>query len=312
MDTMVTESSISYLRSVFGGKVKTDVSLARYTAARVGGFARAMVVVDSADDLAFAADELWASDTPFVIFGGGSNVLASDAGIKQVVLLNRAREIRFEESPQSASVWAGSGANFGSVARRAAARGLSGLEWAAGIPGTIGGAVFGNAGAHGDDVAGCLQMADILHRDNRREQWDSSDLQFSYRSSLLKRDKLDAIVLSAKFNLYPATPDSVQQKMDEFSEFRHRTQPPGASMGSMFKNPPDDYAGRLIEQAGLKGTRIGDAQISDLHANFFINLGDATARDIYNLIELAQRTVKTKFGVMLELEIELVGDWSHV
>lgn len=312
MDTMVTESSISYLRSVFGGKVKTDVSLARYTAARVGGFARAMVVVDSADDLAFAADELWASDTPFVIFGGGSNVLTSDAGIKQVVLLNRAREIRFEESPQSASVWAGSGANFGSVARRAAARGLSGLEWAAGIPGTIGGAVFGNAGAHGDDVAGCLQMADILHRDNRREQWDSSDLQFSYRSSLLKRDKLDAIVLSAKFNLYPATPDSVQQKMDEFSEFRHRTQPPGASMGSMFKNPPDDYAGRLIEQAGLKGTRIGDAQISDLHANFFINLGDATARDIYNLIELAQRTVKTKFGVMLELEIELVGDWSHV
>ncbi len=309
---MVAETSIPYLRSVFGGKLKTDVSLARYTASRVGGLARAMVVVDSVDDLAIAADELWASDTPFVVLGGGSNILVSDAGVLEVVVLNRARDIQFSEDMQSPSVWAGSGANFGSIARRAASHGLSGLEWAAGIPGTIGGAVFGNAGAHGDDVAGCLQMADILHRDGRRLQYSAPELQFSYRSSLLKREKIDAIVLSASFGLASASPQSVQQKMDEFTEFRRRTQPPGASMGSMFKNPPDDFAGRLIEQAGLKGTQVGDAQISDLHANFFINRGNATADDILYLIELAQRTVKTKFGVILDLEIELVGDWSNV
>lgn len=309
LNMMVAEVSIPYLRSVFGGKLKTDVSLARYTAARVGGLARAMVVVDSVDDLVFATEELWASNTPFMILGGGSNILVSDSGVSDVVLLNRAREIQFSESAQHLTVWAGSGANFGSVARRAASRGLSGLEWAAGIPGTIGGAVFGNAGAHGNDVAGCLQMADILHREGHREQYTVSDLCFSYRSSLLKREKLEAVVLSAKFNLSAANPENVQKTMDEYGEFRHRTQPPGASMGSMFKNPPDDFAGRLIEQAGLKGTQVGDAQISDLHANFFINRGNATARDIFNLIELVQRTVKTKFGVALELEIELVGDW---
>lgn len=306
---MTIEASFPFLRSVFGGKLKTDVPLARYTAARVGGPARAMVAVEKVEDLAFASQELWAADVPFIVLGGGSNVLVSDAGISCVVLLNRAREIRFDEGNQPASIWAGSGANFGSVARRATSRGLSGLEWAAGIPGTVGGAVFGNAGAHGDDVAGCLLMADILHRDGRRQEYSPDDLQFAYRSSLFKREKRDAVILSAQFRLNPATPERVQQKVDEYNEFRHRTQPPGASMGSMFKNPPGDYAGRLIEQVGLKGSQVGEAEISDLHANFFINHGDATASDVYELINLARDTVKRKFGVKLDLEIELIGDW---
>jgi UDP-N-acetylmuramate dehydrogenase len=309
MPVMTAEVSIPYLRSVFGDKLKTDVPLARYTAARVGGPARAMVVVESVEDLVFFSQQLWAAQVPFIILGGGSNVLVSETGVRDVVLLNRAREIRFVENQAQPTVWAGSGANFGSLARRAAAQGLSGLEWAAGIPGTVGGAVFGNAGAHGDDVAGCLLVADILHQNGRREERAAAELKFTYRSSSLKAEKLDAIVLAAQFKLMASKPEIVQQTMDEFTVFRRRTQPPGASMGSMFKNPPGDFSGRLIEQAGLKGTQVGDAEISDLHANFFLNHGDATASEIFELIELASDTVKRKFGIKLELEIELLGEW---
>ncbi|MBL7162591.1 MAG: UDP-N-acetylmuramate dehydrogenase [Anaerolineales bacterium] len=305
-----TTLPLDRLRSVFGGNMQTEVSLARYTAARVGGTADVLVVVNSVDELAQTARELRTLEVPFLILGGGSNMLVSDTGVREVVILNRAREISFDDESTPPTVWAGSGANFGNVARRAASRGLSGLEWAAGIPGTVGGAVFGNAGAHGDDVAGCLRMAEILHQDGCKEQWSAEEMGYAYRSSRLKREKMAATVLSASFALEYSTPEEVQRQMDEFAAFRHRTQPPGASMGSMFKNPPEDYAGRLIEEAGLKGTRVGDAEISQLHANFFINHGEATAEDIFSLIEMARQTVAEKFDVALELEIELIGDWK--
>ncbi|MEN8173912.1 MAG: UDP-N-acetylmuramate dehydrogenase, partial [Chloroflexota bacterium] len=209
------------------------------------------------------------------------------------------------------TIWAESGANFGKVARQAASRGLAGLAWACGIPGTVGGAVFGNAGAHGEDVAGHLVMAEILHQSGQRTLWSADDLRYKYRSSRLKQDLIPAIILAARFRLEPDTVEHIQQKMEQYTEFRHRTQPPGASMGSMFKNPPEDYAGRLIEAAGLKGTRIGDAEISPLHANFFINHGEATAKDIYTLLKLTQETVAEKFDLNLEPEIELLGDWER-
>jgi len=305
-----TTLPLDRLRSVFGENMQTEVSLARYTAARVGGTADVLVVVNSVDELAQAVRELWTLEVPFLILGGGSNMLVSDTGVREVVILNRAREISFDDESTPPTVWAGSGANFGNVARRAASRGLSGLEWAAGIPGTVGGAVFGNAGAHGDDVAGCLRMAEILHQDGCKGQWSADEMGYAYRSSCLKREKMAATVLSASFALEYSTPEEVQRQMDEFAAFRHRTQPPGASMGSMFKNPPEDYAGRLIEEAGLKGTRVGDAEISRLHANFFVNHGEATAEDIFNLIEMARKTMAEKFDVALELEIELIGDWK--
>jgi len=297
------------LHSVFGETMQTDVSLARHTAARVGGPADAVVTVNSVDELAWAATELRALEVPFLILGGGSNVLISDAGVRGVVVLNRARQISFDDEGAPPTVWAASGANLGKVARRAASRGLSGLEWAAGIPGTVGGAVFGNAGAHGGDVAGCLIMAEILHQDGKWSQWSAEEMGFAYRSSRLKREPITATILSARFALAHRPSDEIQKKMDAYAAFRRRTQPPGASMGSMFENPPGDFAGRLIEEAGLKGTRVGDAEISPMHANFFINHGDATAEDIFALIELARKTVAEKFGVELELEIELVGEW---
>ncbi len=312
----------SLLRQTFGERLQQDVTLERYTSARVGGKADALLVANTANDLADLVQRLCQLNVPFHVLGGGSNVLISDKGIRNLVVLNRARQVRFREQADPPTVWAESGTNFGALARRAAARGLSGLEWAAGIPGTIGGAVVGNAGAHGDDMSGCLVMAEILHRQEAglqsdptsgrkcgRSEWPVEKFEFAYRSSLLKRQAGQAVVLAAVLRLEHSTPEAVQAKIDAFTEYRHRTQPPGASMGSMFKNPPGDYAGRLIDAAGLKGHRIGNVEISSLHGNFFVNLGQATAADIYALIDLARRTVAEKFGVQLELEIELLGEW---
>ena len=307
------------LRAVFGNRMRLHVPLARFTASRVGGPADVLLEVNSADELAQAAIILWDQDIPFVIIGGGSNVLVSDLGIREVVIINRARKVRFDESSQVPTVWAESGANFGVIARQAATRGLSGLEWAAGIPGTLGGAVVGNAGAHGGEVAGNLVVAEILQQRTlmqddvpQRQEWPAERFKFAYRSSVLKQSSRPTVILAALIRLEHASREDVQAKIAQFVDYRHRTQPPGASMGSMFKNPKGDYAGRLIEAAGLKGTRIGDAQISNTHANFFINQGQASASDIFALIQLAKRSVFEKFDIALDPEIELIGDWSEV
>ena len=236
-------------------------------------------------------------------------MLISDRGVRGVVILNRARRVEFDlEVP---SVSADSGSNFGAIARQAGQKGFSGMEWAAGIPGTVGGAVVGNAGAHGGDTAGSLILAEVLQHTNGRQSWTVDDLVYDYRTSILKNRSVLAVVLSATFRLMPGDPDEIKKEMDELVAFRRRTQPPGASMGSMFKNPTGDYAGRLIEAAGLKGFRAGDAQISDVHANFFINHGNASGADVYALIAKARQTVEERFGVKLALEIELVGEWDE-
>jgi UDP-N-acetylmuramate dehydrogenase len=143
----------------------------------------------------------------------------------------------------------------------------------------------------------------------RRENWEVERFQYEYRNSVLKGQPDMAVVLAARLRLSHSTPETVKERTDELAEIRRGAQPPGASMGSMFKNPPGDYAGRLIEAAGLKGTRVGGAEISWKHANFLVNLGGASASDIYRLIQKAQQVVEMKFGVHLELEIILIGDW---
>jgi len=185
---------------------------------------------------------------------------------------------------------------------------LAGLEWAAAVPGTIGGAVYGNAGAFGGDMAGNLIHAELL-TEHGRETWPVEKMEYGYRTSVLKRQTLKYVVLWADLRLEHSQKEIVSVKISEFSERRKATQPPGASMGSMFKNPPNDFAGRLIEAAGLKGTRIGTAEISPVHANFFINHGQTKAEDVRALVNLAQKTVAEKCGVNLELEIELIGEW---
>jgi len=297
------------LRAAFGKRLRPGVSIARYTSARIGGSSDALVDVHSAEELAEAAQTLWKLDLPFIVLGGGSNMLVSDAGVREVVLLNQSSRVKFGDESQP-TVWAESGASLGAIARQAARKGLGGLEWAAGIPGTLGGALVGNAGAHGGDLSMVLDLADILHREKGKLQWSAADLAFKYRESWLKRYPGQAVVLSAQLALSPKAEREIRAQMDTFLAYRRLTQPPGASMGSMFKNPSGDSAGRLIEAAGLKGKRIGNAQISPLHGNFFLNSGEARAVDVYALIQEARRAVQAQFGIELELEIELVGEWQ--
>ena len=298
---------IDVLYAKLGDKVKENVLLAPYTSARIGGPADIFVTADNVAELARIAKLLWKQEMPFTILGGGSNVLVSDRGIRGVVVMNRAKAVRFHSGDQP-SVTVESGVVFSNLAHRCASKSFSGLEWAATVPGTIGGAVYGNAGAFGGDMAGNLMWAELL-TDTSREKYSPEQMNYEYRTSVLKRGGVKAIVLSAELSLKNSTKEEATVKIQQFSAHRKATQPPGASMGSMFKNPNGDYAGKLIEACGLKGTRIGNAEISPLHGNFFINHANTRAEDIRALVQLVQKTVKEKQGVELELEIEFVGDW---
>ena len=307
MITMPTTFPLPALRAAFGDRLQENISLAPYTSARIGGSADALITVTSADEVAETVSRLWELDVQYMLLGGGSNVLVSDKGVRGVVVLNRAKDVRFDKGDKP-KVRAEAGVVIANLARRAASHGLAGLEWAATVPGTVGGAVYGNAGAFGGDMAGSLIQAELL-TDKGREIWPVEKMEYDYRTSVLKRKTLKAVVLWAELRLEHSTKEVVSVKISEFSERRKATQPPGASMGSMFKNPPGDFAGRLIEAAGLKGRRVGTAEISPVHANFFINHGQTKAEDVRALVNLAQKTVAEKFGVNLELEIELIGEW---
>jgi UDP-N-acetylmuramate--L-alanine ligase/UDP-N-acetylenolpyruvoylglucosamine reductase len=308
----------------FENQLQEEVPLGRLNTAKVGGLADALVEVQSAEELATAADWLWQEEIPFFVLGAGSNILFSDLGCRDLVVFNRAKKFEIRPgtngSKDTAVLWAESGCSIGAMARQAAQLGWTGLEWAATVPGTVGGAVVGNAGAFGGDTSGSLRMVEILQRveaDNPaqfravRKSLRPEEMGFGYRSSLLRRNPGQAVVLSAEFALRRCDPSEAVARIGQFLARRRETQPSGSSLGSMFKNPQGDYAGRLIEAAGLKGHRMGNAEISRQHANFFINLGDAKAEDIRALLELARKMVREKFGVDLEPEIILAGDWPE-
>ncbi len=312
---VIAESQRNTLESFFGSKLKMDEMMGQYSAMKVGGPADYLTITSDVKELEESIRFLWEQEIPFILLGSGSNTLISDAGIREVVVINKAKEVKFlENDPETPRLWAESGASFGKLSRRTASKGWTGLEWSAGIPGTVGGAVVNNAGAFGSNVAENLEVAEILHlgRDKiQRSEWSVDQLAYDYRTSVIKTGISPAVVLSATFRLRQSTPEKVKAQLSAISEKRQGSQPQGASLGSMFKNPPGDYAGRLIEEAGLKGSRVGNAEISLVHGNFFLNQGNATADDIAALIERVRKTVKEKFGVKLELEIQLIGDWEQ-
>jgi UDP-N-acetylmuramate dehydrogenase len=294
------------LREVVGDLLRLNEPMSRHTVARLGGPADALVIVDSVDLLTSVAQFAWAHGWVMRILGGGANVLVGDGGFRGLVVVNHARQVHYYDG---GLIVAESGAVLTHLARETTERGLSGFEWAINVPGTLGGAIVNNAGAHGTNIAATLVSAEVLFPDRPVEAWPVERLNYAYRESALKRSESPFAVLSGQLRLSPGHEvDILRARSEEFNAYRKRTQPPGASLGSIFKNPPGDFAGRLIEAAGLKGTRIGDVVISPIHANFYINLGGGTASDYLKLIRLAQQAVHTKFEVDLELEIELIGE----
>lgn len=293
--------------------IQSEASMAPFTSFRIGGPAEALLTVQHAEHLIAALSVLWRWQTPFLLLGGGSNVLISDAGVSGLVILNQCRQIDWPETGDPAPcVRAESGAALAGLARSAIKRGLGGLAWAVSIPGAVGGAVVGNAGAHDGCLADNLISASLWENGCVQEV-EAADLGFAYRRSRLKpfvtRPGLGSVVLAATLQLWP-DPDGIDTaRAESFIEHRRRTQPVDKSAGSIFKNPEGDYAGRLIEAAGLKGYTVGGACVSNLHGNFIVNRGDASAVDVVHLMNHIRHTVRDRFGILLEPEIQLIGDW---
>lgn len=299
------------LPTILRNRALAGEPLAKYTAARLGGAADWLYVArESPHDLQAVVAAAWSADLPVRVLGGGANVLIADSGVRGLVVINKTDSVTW--LPPDNRVRVASGVNLKKLAHQCQARGLSGFEWAVSVPGTIGGAVINNAGAHGGDMAANVVSVDLLDAEAGLHTLSIDDLGYDYRHSQLKaRADRRFLVVSAVLQFTPDDPETIRGRMDGFIAQRKRTQPPGASLGSIFKNPPGDYAGRLIDAAGLKGHQIGGAQVSALHANFFINTGGATAADYYALIGSVQAEVARQTGVTLELEIEIVGEFTN-
>jgi UDP-N-acetylmuramate dehydrogenase len=299
--------------------------LSRHTTFRIGGPAdlyAAAVTVEQLEALGALAAEY---GLPLTVLGGGSNVLVSDGGIRGLVVVNQTRGQGF--GPAYEPAWlpeplpagrlaAESGVAAAGLARSAIRAGYAGLEWAVSVPGTIGGAVIGNAGAHGVDVAMNLAWALVSYGRRGRRLLSRDDLRYAYRTSVLKEALHEggadaALVLAAAFDLAPGDPQELAERADGYLQRRRASQPVEPSAGSIFRNPPGAYAGQLIEAAGLKGHVTGGAQISPRHANFIVNRGGARAADVVAVINLARKTVFDATGLRLTPEILFIGQWDE-
>ncbi|SFG46047.1 UDP-N-acetylmuramate dehydrogenase [Planifilum fulgidum] len=286
--------------------VRTDEPLSQHTTWRVGGPADLFIYPRSKDELERAMQIVRRHGLPWRVIGRGSNLLVRDGGIRGAVF--KIGEGLDGLSIDGTRVVAGGGCSLIKLSRQTARQGLTGLEFAEGIPGTVGGAVCMNAGAHGSETSRVLTSAEVLLDSGERVVLSKEELGFRYRTSVLQ-GKVKGIVTEATFQLAHGDPQKIAAEMARYRDRRKQTQPlqyPCA--GSVFRNPPGDHAGRLIEASGLKGYRVGDAEVSTQHANFIINRGQATATDVLALIDHIVRTVEERFGVRLKTEVQVVGE----
>jgi UDP-N-acetylmuramate dehydrogenase len=288
--------------SGFRGRLRSECDLAPYTTWRIGGPAELLATPSDRADLLLAAGWASRSGVEWRILGNGSNLLVRGEGVRGLVL--RVRKVLEEVRVAGPRIHAGAGASFPAVARRAASLGLAGIEFGAGIPGTIGGAVVMNAGWHEFEIANVVESVEYLEAEGTTRCYARDDCAFAYRKSLFRGRP--GAVLQATLNLAPGDPAEIESRLEGFAASRKENQPTEIpSCGSVFLKPHGDFAGRLIEQAGLKGLRIGDVQVSPKHANFFVNLGQGTAEDVLDLVERVEREVEARFDVKLTREFEL-------
>ena len=294
-----------------GVKTSRDEPLARFTTMRVGGHADLFAVAHNAFELRGLVKFARSRGVPHVVLGRGSNVVIADTGIRGLVIQNRAEGAEIREEHLIAE----SGVPMARAATETQREGLSGLEFGLAIPGTVGGAIWANAGAHESDVASVLESVLLLTADGAEVRRSRDDLEFGYRTSRFKRADAAGsgeLIVSATFLLRPASADEIKARLEEIKRWRQAHQPLGIpSAGSFFRNPPEGpSAGALIDQAGLKGTRVGGASVSAKHANFLVNDGHGTAADVRRLGDLVGAEVERRFGVRLLHEVAFLGDWA--
>jgi UDP-N-acetylmuramate dehydrogenase len=294
---------VSTLQRLFPS-AKFDEPLKRYTAWKIGGPADALLEPRDAGELVEAVDRAREHGVPVTVLGGGTNVLVRDGGIRGLTF--RLAKALTGVEVDDRSVVAEAGVLYPVLANATAGRGLAGLEFATGIPGTVGGAVYMNAGAYGAETKDVLMWADVF-RDGEVLRMGNSDLELSYRHSTL-HEHPDWVVLRAGYTLEPGDPAELKARIKEFRAQRMNGSPNRPSCGSTFKRPEGDFPGRVIEAAGLKGTKVGNIEVSPVHANYLVNLGGGTAEEALELIELVKEKVRERLGIELEEEVRVVGE----
>jgi UDP-N-acetylmuramate dehydrogenase len=299
----------SDLAAIAGARLRHDEPLARYTSMKIGGPADYFIEVDTGTALAEVLIALRRHQLPVWLLGNGSNVLISDLGVRGAVihLAGEFKKIEWREGGENIEVEVGAAYAVTQLVRQAARKGYAGLEFAEGIPGTVGGALVMNAGAYGSEIEKVVERVDAIGADGQPVVFARAQLTFSYRDSHLPPG---TVVTRVLLRLRREEAVKLNAKLRELVGKRKSSQPSGfPNSGSMFRNPPGDFAGRLIEAAGLKGHRVGQARIAERHANFIVNLGGAKAADVRQLMEAAQREVRRRFNINLVPEVKFVGEW---
>ncbi len=286
--------------------IRFHCPMSQYTTFRVGGRVDAIYFTQELSHLKRMVSYLSGEGIPYLVVGGGSNLLVKDGGLQGVVIILQGELATIEQNEKNHRIIvAGGGLSIGKALSYCKVKGLSGLEFLAGIPGTMGGAVAMNAGAFGKEMGSMVQDIEMITRQGDLVVMDKSQINFSYRTASIPGG---AVIVKAGFELSKEDPDTIAERIADYMSRRRAKQPlEYPSGGSIFKNPPNDYAGRLIENAGLKGKRIGKASISPKHANFIVNTGGARAEDILALMDLAREKVREETGIEMEPEIMVVG-----
>ena len=287
------------------GIVKKDEELARHTTMKIGGPADLFIEPTSIEGLKKTMQLVQKYRVNWRTIGRGSNLLVSDQGIEGVVIKlgNNLKDMKLDGT----QLMVGAGYSIVALAVLISKKGLSGLEFASGIPGSVGGAVYMNAGAHGSDISKILTNAHILFEDGSLQWLTNDEMEFSYRTSVLQK-KRPGMVVEARFQLMEGDKEQIVAVMQKNKDYRKVTQPyDSPCAGSIFRNPLPHFAGKLIEEAGLKGFQIGGAQISEMHGNFIVNAGNAKAFDVLQLIEYVKKTIMEKYNIQMETEVEIIG-----
>ena len=285
-------------------KIFTNEPMSKHTSFKIGGPAEIFVKINNVEELKLIIKISKQAEVPITVVGNGSNLLVSDDGIRGIVLKIEFDKIEIEESGK---LKVGSGVKLAFLAQKCLKEKLEGFEFASGIPGTIGGAIRMNAGAHGSEMKDIVKKITCMTRDGKIQVISNEEAKFEYRNSIFSQN--DYIILEAEIQLKKGESQEIKSKMDEYAKSRKEKQPiEYPSAGSTFKRGKDFITAKLIDEAGLKGYQIGGAQVSEKHAGFIINKGDATATDILNLIEYVKKEIHKKFDKNIELEVQVIGE----
>lgn len=297
------------LETQLGAKARRSEPLADHTTFRIGGPADLLCLPETLDDVLRIVQWVTARSIPWIALGNGSNMLFSDAGFRGVVIKIQGHGLvsgtLWDIQQEDVRIWAGAGISLARLAWFCASVGLSGVEFATGIPGVVGGSIRGNAGAHGASLGDRVEAVNVMVPSGEILTLSAHDVGFTYRHTRLSPSVL---ITRASFILTPDDPQTIRERIREYTEYRKRTQPSAdQSAGCIFKNPSGNSAGRLIDLAGCKGLQVGDAVVSHRHANFIINRGHATADDTLRLIDRIRALVSERTGVRLDLEVRVIG-----